>query len=189
MGESSEEGGENMRKVIVKVFLSDRDEFEAKMEDMELEFSPIVWQHDRIYLPRNYKRGMNYPRLIMRTEMKAVDGDPDYKVILKRHIEDSGIDVVDETRVLNYKEMVNIIHQLGFEKVDEVSRKRQEVRMDEDTMMYIDNIEGIEGFFAKFERNLDEDEKVNEARKELVKSFEALEETDFVEKTYFEIKK
>ena len=61
--------------------------------------------------------------------------------------------------------------------------------MDEDTMMYIDNIEGIEGFFAKFERNLDEDEKVNEARKELVKSFEALEETDFVEKTYFEIKK
>ena len=177
-----------MKKVIMKVKLDDRDNFEINIEDLDKEFSPIVWQHDRVYLPRNYKRSMNYPRLIMRTEMIAVDGTPKYSLILKRHIEDSGIDIVDETAVADYKEAVNIIHQLGFEKANEVSRKRQWVIMDDNDVLFVDNIEGMDGYFAKLERNLGDEEKVNEAKRDLRKTFEALSETDFVEEAYFEIK-
>ena len=75
-----------MKKVIVKCKLSGRDRFEQKLAEIDLDFSPIYWQHDRVYLPRGYKRGMNLPRLIMRTEMKAVDRPPKYFLLLRRHI-------------------------------------------------------------------------------------------------------
>ena len=93
MGEQSERGGESlMKKIIVKVHLGkSREAFEQKLSDIEFDFSPVYWQHDRVYVPRGYKRGENYPRMIMRTEMKAVDRPPRYFIILKRHIEDSGL--------------------------------------------------------------------------------------------------
>ena len=178
-----------MRKVIKKVLLKDVGEFEAKIEDLDLDFSPIMWQHDRVYIPRNYKRGMNYPRLIMRTKMLSVDGSPVYSLILKRHIEDSGIDVVDEIVISDYMEAANIVHQLGFTKKNEVSRKRQEVVMDDDTMLYVDIVEGIEGVFAKMERAMREDDKVGEIERDLRRTFEALGENNFVENPYFEFEK
>ena len=179
-----------MRKVIKKVLLKDRVEFDAKIEeDLELEFSPIMWMHDRVYVPGNYEKGKNYPRLVMRTTMLSVDGLPRYSVILKRHIEESGVDVANETAVADYMEAVNIIHQLGFVKKSEISRKRQSVVMDEDTMLYVDTIEGVEGHFAKLEKKLETDEKVGETMKDIVKTFETLEETNFVENAYFEIEK
>ena len=88
-----------MKKVILKCKLTSRDKFEEKLSDIDLDFSAIYWQHDRVYVPRGYKRGMNLPRLIMRTEMKAVDKPPKYSLILRRHIEDSGVDVVEETSI------------------------------------------------------------------------------------------
>ena len=90
-----------MRKVIVKAKLSSRDKFEEKLSDIELDFGPIFWQHDRIYVPRGYKKGMNLPRLVMRTEMKAVDKPAKYSLILRRPIEDSGVDVIEETQIKN----------------------------------------------------------------------------------------
>ena len=57
-----------MRKVIVKVKLASRDRFEEKLSDIDLDFSAIYWQHDRVYIPRGYKKNSNYPRLVMRTE-------------------------------------------------------------------------------------------------------------------------
>ena len=45
----------SMRKVIVKCKLKNRDEFERKLSDIDLDFSQVYWQHDRIYVPRNYK--------------------------------------------------------------------------------------------------------------------------------------
>ena len=178
-----------MKKVIVKTRLENREDFEADIEDLDLDFSPIVWQHDRVYLPRNYKRGMNYPRLIMRTEMTSVDSNPMYIMILKRHIEDSGVDIVDETLVADYKEAVSIIHQLGFTKVNEISKKRQTVVMDEDTLLLVDSVEGVEGIFAKLERRIDDKEKVGEVRKDLVKTFKVFFEKNFIENAYFEIEK
>lgn len=178
-----------MKKVIIKTRLENLEGFEESIENLDLDFSPIIWQHDRVYLPRNYKRGMNYPRLIMRTEMFSIDGDPMYKMILKRHIEDSDVDVVDETLVADYKETVNIIHQLGFTKVNEVSKKRQTAMMDEDTFVFIDDIEGIEDVFVKIEKKIGSDDKVSEVKRNLVKFFEVFNKNAFVENAYFEIDK
>ena len=60
-----------MKRVTVKVKVKDIDEFEKRVKDINLEFEPTLYQHDRVYVPRGYQRGMNLPRLVMRTELAA----------------------------------------------------------------------------------------------------------------------
>ena len=178
-----------MKKVILKCKLSSRDKFEDKLSDIDLDFSAIYWQHDRVYVPRGYKRGMNLPRLVMRTEMKAVDKPPKYSLILRRHIEDSGVDVVEETSIKDYENTVNIILQLGFKPAGEISRRRQDLKMGEGTYIYLDKIDGKNGYYAKIETDLAQDDSITEAKADLQKTFETLGETNFVESAYFELQK
>ena len=176
-----------MKKVIVKCKLKNRDEFEKKLSDIDLDFSPVYWQHDRVYIPKNYKPKSNFPRLIMRTEMRAVDKPAKYCFILKRHIEDSGIDIAEETIIKDYEKMVNIILQLGFKPAAEISRRRQHIKMGEGNSIYIDNIEGKSGFYAKIESDLAPNDSVKGAKDDLKKTFETLGESNFIESTYFEL--
>ena len=73
-----------MKKVILKCKLQSRDTFEDKLSDIGLDFSAMYWQHDRVYVPRGYKPGMNFPRLVMTTEVKAVDKPAEYTLVLRR---------------------------------------------------------------------------------------------------------
>lgn len=176
-----------MRKVIVKAKLSSRDRFESKLSDIDLDFSAIYWQHDRVYVPRDYKKNSNYPRLIMRTEMRAVDKPAKYTLILKRHIEDSGIDIVEETAVKDYENTVNIILQLGFKPLTEVSRRRQDLKMGEGTDIFLDKIENLSGYYAKIESEITPDDSAVGARLDLEKTFNTLGESNFVSEPYSEI--
>ena len=176
-----------MKKVILKCKLSSREKFEDKLSDIDLDFSAMYWQHDRVYLPRGYKPGMNLPRMIMRTEMKSVDKPPQYTLILRRHIEDSDIDVIEGTSVKDYQSVVNIILQLGFKLAGEVSRRRHDLKMGEGTYIYLDKIDGKPGHYAKIESILGADESSIEAKSDLKKTFETLGETNFVNKPYIEI--
>lgn len=176
-----------MKKAIVKCKLKNRDAFEQKLSDIDLDFSPIFWQHDRIYVPRNYKKNSNFPRLVMRTEMKAVNNPAKYFFILKRHIEDSGVDIIEETEIKDYEKIVNIILQLGFKPAGEISRRRQFLSMGEGTDIYLDKIETLPGYYAKIESVLEENDSTIEAKLDLKKTFETLGESDFVEEAYFEL--
>ena len=177
-----------MKKIILKCKLQDRDGFEQKLSDIDLDFAPIYWQHDRIYVPRGYKRGVNLPRLVMRTEMHSVDETPKYTLILKRHIEDSGIDIVEETPVTDYANTVNIILQLGFKPAGEVSRRRQNLDMGDGTMIYLDEIDGRKDeHYAKIETVLQENDSTSAARDDLRKTFSTLGETDIIENAFFEL--
>lgn len=178
-----------MKKVIMKCKLKNRDEFEKRLTDIDLDFGPVYWQHDRVYVPRGYKRTMNLPRLVMRTEMKALDRPARYEVILKRHIEDSGVEIVDRTVVKDYTEMVNIIHQLGFEKRAEISRRRQDIIMGEGTRLFLDKVDGTAGYYAKIEADLSENDKVQDVTNDLLKTFEILGQSEhaITREAYFEI--
>ena len=176
-----------MRKVILKCKLKNRDEFEKKLTDINLDFSLIYWQHDRIYVPRNYKPHSNFPRLIMRTEMHSVDKPAKYSFILKRHIEDSGVDIVEETIIKDYEKMVNIILQLGFKPAAEISRRRQDLKMGEGNFIYIDKVDNLPGYYAKIESELTPDDSVTEAKEDLKKTFETLGESNIINEMYFEI--
>lgn len=176
-----------MKKVILKCKLKNRDDFEEKLSDIDLDFSPMYWQHDRIYVPRNYNPNSNFPRLVMRTEMVSVDRPAKYYFILKRHIEDSGVDIVEETMVTDYEKLVNIILQLGFKLIKEVSRRRQELIMGEGTMIYLDKVDSLPGYYAKIESELQTTDSVEAAREDLEKTFRTLGETSFVDKAYFEL--
>ncbi len=176
-----------MKKIIVKMKLKSREDFENRLTGLGMDFGAIYWQHDRVYVPRSFKRDAGYPRLIMRTEMKAVDRPAKYSIILKRHIEDSNVEIVDETKVLNYTEAANIILQLGFKQVAEVSRRRQEIRMGEGTILYLDKIEGVQNYYAKIEAELGEKDSAGQLRNEVMKTFESLDEKNEVPETYTEI--
>lgn len=176
-----------MKKVIVKCKVASREKFEKKLSDIEMEFSPVYWQHDRVYVPKGYKRGINLPRLIMRTEMKAVDKPAKYVLLLKRHIEDSGIDISEETLVKDYSEMVNIILQLGFKPQKEVSRRRQEIKMGENTWMFLDNVDGTNGYFVKLETKLEEGDSVEDVKDDLAKTLAIFGEKNRVETSYSDI--
>ena len=176
-----------MKKVILKCKLKHREGFEQKLSDIDLDFSPMYWQHDRIYVPKNYQQNANFPRLIMRTEMRSVDKPAKYYFILKRHIEDSGIDIVEQTEVTDYQKLVNIIFQLGFKSHAEVSRRRQELSMGEGTVIYLDKIDGKPGYYAKIESDLDPKDSVETAHADLEKTFKTLDETNLIDKPYYEI--
>ena len=177
-----------MKKVILKCKLGDRNYFESRLNDIDLNFSDVYWQHDRVYVPRGYRRNQNLPRLIMRTEMYSVDETPKYSLILRRHIEDSGIDIIEETPVTDYANTVNIILQLGFKSAGEVSRRRQELEMGEGSKIYLDEIDGRENeHYAKIESVLADGDSVIEAKLDLEKTFKTLGESDFIESAYFEL--
>ena len=176
-----------MKKVILKCKLKSREAFIKKLNDIDFKFSPVLWQHDRIYVPRGYKKNMNYPRLIMRTEMRDVDRPATYYFILRRHIEDSSIDIVEETEIKDYEKIVNIILQLGFKPIAEVSRRRETLDMGGETYIYLDKVENLPGYYAKIESKLSENDTVAEAKDDLRRTFETLGEKDFVESTYFEL--
>lgn len=175
-----------MKKIIVKCRLHGKDDFRQKLSEIGLEFGEIYYLHDRIYIPREYQRGANYPRLDMRTLMTAVDKKPKYLMILKRHIEDSGVDIIDQTEIKDYSEAVNIIHQLGFKKVSEVSRQRQELKMSELTI-YLDKVENLPGYYAKMEAPLLEGESSQAVREDFEKTFAIFGQKDFTRQTFTEL--
>ena len=176
-----------MKKVVVKMKLKSRDDFENRLTSLGMDFGAVYWQHDRVYVPRSFRRGGGYPRLIMRTEMKAVDRPAKYSMILKRHIEDANIEIVDETKVTDYTEAANIILQLGFKQVAEISRRRQEIKMGEGTILYLDKIEGVQNYYAKIEAELGAKDSAEQLRNEVMKTFESLDEKNEVPETYTEI--
>lgn len=175
-----------MKKVIVKAKLKNREDFEEKLNEVGEDFSPLYWQHDRVFVPRGFRRGMNLPRMIMRTEMKAIDKPARYYVIFRRHIEDSGVDVENRTVVKDYIEMAEMLSQLGMEKIAEVSKRRQEIKLKNSTMLYLDKIEGVNGYYVKIEAELKEGEKVSEKYDEIINTLKNFGAENIVIKAYFE---
>ena len=176
-----------MKRVIVKCKLSSKDVFEKKLSDINLDFSGVHWQHDRIYVPREYKKNSSYPRLVMRTDMQATDMPARYSFILKRHIESSGADIVEEVTISDYEKFVNIILQLGFKPYAEVSRRRQYLSMGEGVFIYLDSIDNLPGHYAKIEANLGPEDSIADAKNDLESTFEALGEKSFISSPYFEM--
>lgn len=176
-----------MKKMVVKSRLENRADFERKLAEIGQSLAPVRWQHERVYVPREFRSGMNYPRIILRTEMRVIDRPPRYALILKRHIEDSGLDYVHQTPIENYLEATGIVHQLGFKKMAEISRQRQEIKLDEKTVIYVDRVEGIDGDFIKIEMDLTKGEPVGELRQSLFYTLSMLGLSTVIFQTYAEI--
>lgn len=150
-------------------------------------FSDVIWQHERIYLPHDFRPRMNFPRIMMRTELVATDVPASYAIQLKRHIEDSGVDVVHYTTVGDYTEATALVHQLGYRKVAEVSRQRREVRLDGQTVIYLDQVENIELPFVKAEVDVLSDEAVSATRTELFETLKLLGLQEYTTQSYAEL--
>lgn len=175
-----------MKKVILKAKVSDLEGVQAKLEQLTGEFLMPIWVHDRVFVPRNYESRKNWPRLMMRTEMRAVDLPPRYVLVLKRHIEGTDVDFINETTVINYEEMAKIIMQLGFTQRKEIAKQRQEMDWD-DVVVRIDQVEG--NYYIKLETELREGESAGALQKVLMERMKKLgvKEEEIVDEPYFEI--
>lgn len=178
-----------MKRAIIKTKVKNKEELDRRMREISLEFEPVMWQHDRVYLPRGYRPNMNMPRMIMRTEMKSVEKPAKYMLILKRHIADSGVDVVNQTQVNDYVETVNLIHQLGFGNAAEVSRRRQVLRIGDDAVMYLDKVDRVPGYYLKIETKLNDNDKVSEVMDDLKRTLKLFsqDEKTITNDTYFDL--
>ena len=94
---------------------------------------------------------------------------------------------MEQTEVKNYESAVSIIFQLGFKLASEISLRRQALNMGGDTFIYLDKVDGKNGYFAKIESTVDTNESVVEAKNDLKKTFETLGETNFIDTAYFEM--
>lgn len=163
-----------MKRVIVKAKLPNKPEFVQMLRDINMHFSDTFWQHDRIFVPKNFAPGKNLPRLYLRTIVKDTNKPATYALVLRRHIEAKHIDVVNFTTIKDYTEAAHIIHQLGFELKYQVARERQELIMGEGIKVYLDKVEGLPGYYAKFESNIKNDSEALEAKTDLIDTFEVL---------------
>lgn len=178
-----------MKRAIIKTKVKSKEELDRRMREISLEFEPVMWQHDRVYLPRGYRPNINMPRMIMRTEMKSVEKPARYILILKRHIADSGIDIVNQTQINDYVETVNLIHQLGFGNAVEVSRRRRMLKIGDDAVMYLDKVDRVPGYYLKIETKLKDDDKVSEVMDDLKRTLKLFsqDEKTITNDTYFDL--
>lgn len=129
------------------------------------DFGKVVFQNDRVFLPRGYQPSKKLPKLMIRTEIIDPKRKPWYQLIQKRHLTDQNIDLVHTTPVLNYTETAHIVQQLGFELRAEVVRNRQKLQID-DVTFYLDDVDEL-GTYVKLERELKKDEDIDIIRREL----------------------
>ena len=177
-----------MKQAIIKFKIADRDRFESRLEDGGYDLSLIYWLHDRTYVPRGYKPRSNFPRLTMRTTMHAVDEPPIYTLVLRRHIEDSGLDIVEETPVTDYVATANIIAQLGFIQAGEVSRRRQTCQLKDGITLHLDDLDGpTSATYAKLETALADQASPITTKTALIHLAKTLGEDAIVEKPYVEL--
>lgn len=178
-----------MKRVIVKAKLFNKTEFVKMLQDIGMDFSEPFWQHDRVFTPRNYESGKNLPRIELRAVVKDADKPAVYALVLRRHIGQNGVSVVNYTTVKDYTETASMLQQMGFELNFELSRQRQELNMGESVKVYLDKIDGLDGYFAKFEANLIGDDNPEEVREDLVRTFEVLKvgRENIIEKNYGEL--
>lgn len=178
-----------MKRIIVKVKLPSRTEFISTFKDIGMEFSEPYWQHDRIFVPKNYEHDKALPRLHLRTIVKDAEKPASYYLLLRRHIYNKNLDVVDFTSIKDYTAAANIIYQLGFDLRYEISRRRQELNLGKTVKAYIDKIDNLSGYYAKLEATLSEEDSPESVRLDLAKTFEVLKvsESHIVDKTYGEI--
>lgn len=177
-----------MKKIVLKSQVPDRAKLEKKVANIGMEFSPAVWQSERIYWPSDFRSGMNQSRLILRTEVAQADQPATYYLYLKRHIEDSGLDFMHVTTVGDYTEAIEIIKQLGYREAADVSRQRQTLQLDGHTVLYLDAVEGIDGAFLKLEVEMTDDTvPVDAVRATLFETLELLGLKTFMMQTYAEL--
>lgn len=166
-----------MKKSIVKMRLPSRTDFVATLGEINYKFSEPYWQHDRIFVPRNFDREKTQPRLSLRTLVKSPDKTAIYALVLRRHFEDNHLDIVNSTQVKDYTEAAHILYQLGYELKYEVSRRREELDMGDTIKIYVDKIDNLPGYYAKIESILSDADDPIEAYNDLIETFKVLKVT------------
>ena len=154
-----------MKLVIVKAKITDKIDLLKRISDTGHQFGGVVFQNDRVFLPRGHKVNRNLPKLMIRTEIIDPKRKPWYQLIQKRHIDVENVDLVHTTPVLNYTETAHIVQQLGFELRAEVIRNRQKLQI-EDTIIYLDDVDEL-GSYIKIEREVKKGQDIETVRKEL----------------------
>lgn len=177
-----------MKKAIVKTKLISRYDLISTLAEIGYNFETPYWQHDRIFVPKNYDRNQSKPRLSLRTVVKQ-DNETIYALVMRQHFAKTGLDVIHRTVVTDYTEAAHIIYSLGYEFKAEISRRREELQMGETVRLYIDKIDNLDGFYLKIETVLDEDESPADARKDLLETFKVLNVRDAepIDRTYGEM--
>ena len=104
-----------MKKVVVKAKLHGRSKFVSMFENIDLKFSEPYWQHDRIFVTKNYHYDSDEPRVYFRTIVKDPKKPATYEIILHRHLVDQDYDLFFSTFIIFYLEAVILMYLFVFD--------------------------------------------------------------------------
>ena len=178
-----------MKKVVVKAKLHGRSKFVSMIENIDLKCSEPYWQHDRIFVTKNYHYDSDEPRVYFRTIVKDPKKPATYEIILHRHLVDQDYDLFFTTGIKDYSEAVMIMYQLGFDLKSEFTRRRQELLLTKNIHLYIDKFDNVPNYYVRAEMLLDDEDDATIAKEDLKQTLIAFEinKKDFTDETYDEI--
>jgi len=143
-----------MKKIAVKVKLTDRGKATLPLKYAGRKFGPEFKEFDRVFLPLNYKEAYGAaaksPKLIIRT--RTVENKDAHQLIFKRFVSDSTI-LYYQTQIFDHAQLAHIISHIGYEFYGQVNKIRSQV-LAGDIMISLDTIDEHENYYLKIERTL-----------------------------------
>jgi adenylate cyclase class 2 len=147
-----------MKEVEIKAKIASIAELKERLTDLGCFFSKPVMQEDAIFLPQ----GVKYTEIKKGTPVVRIRSSAGLVTLtLKKRIETEIelIKIEKEVIVNNKEAAIEIIEQLGFYKVIEVNKEREECSLDGLTVC-LDAVQGL-GNFIEVEKLSAEDDTSN----------------------------
>ena len=146
-----------MKKIAVKVKLTDRGKATLPLKYAGRKFGPEFTEFDRVFLPMNYKSAYGSatksPKLIIRT--KTVDGKDTHQLVFKRFMADNTI-VYYHTQIFDNTQLAHIVAHIGYEFYGQVTKIRSQV-LAGNILISLDTIDNHEAYYLKIEQTLSDD--------------------------------
>lgn len=147
-----------MRKLAIKIKVKNAVDVLAPMKAGGKVFGEEYSQFDRVFVPRGheevYDDFIKVPQLLIRTN--EIKQQISHVMILKRSIS-SDLTYFFQTQVMDYNQTAHIVNNMGYELYAEVPKKRRKIVVGS-IIIYLDKIEGYDGWYLKLEKNLQDHE-------------------------------
>ena len=155
-----------MRTASVKVALKEKIQFLNALQQAGLQLDEAFSQHDRIFKSENKNI-----KLIIRTDMKP-NSEPVYYIVYREYCA-NGTTLNYVAKVIDYEQIVRIVHGLGYKLIAEVNKERQMVQITDMIALSFDKVKDL-GEYIKLERAVNKDDDLNWIRADLAEALKTL---------------
>lgn len=146
-----------MKKVSVKVKLTDIGEATLPLKGAGKKFGPEFNEFDRVFLPIGYSTtygsATKSPKLIIRTTTK--NKKESHQLIFKRLVSKHTV-ISYHTQIFDYSQLAHIVAHIGYEFYGQINKVRRQV-LSGNVLFSLDTIDRHETYYLKIEETVSDD--------------------------------